>query len=275
MIKYEVYKPDELLSKIDNIKEENTDVINFFTKFTFSEITNQKIASGQSSYVFKNAIKEDTTKSKIIGYLNKLSQHNLSKVISLIREIVFQTQDELNELVYQCIQKIKRENEITRPLIAALCWEFLSLYFITSDNDKIYFRKLLLSEVKKEYISAISFDNDDWTKDKADKVMCLIGTLYNGKIIESKVMLSIINDFKKNIIYKANSTQEDYEKVEKSIQLLNCLVSSIVLNEDSKSIYDNLDNFLNENLVIYEEVKCISKKVRLVLKNTIFELTKC
>jgi hypothetical protein len=271
---YYVYKPDELTNKLDQLTGPNNNVEHFFKNFLFEEITNQQAAKGNSTHVFNKIIKEDTTKAKIIGHLNKLSQHNLSKVVNSIREIIFQTNDELNELVYQCIQKIKRENELIRPLVAALCWEFLSLYFVTSDNDKIYFRKLLLSEVKKEYLSSISFDSNDWTKDKADKIMILIGTLYNGKIIEDKIMLSIILDLRKNITYKENETQEYYEQVEKSIQLLSCLVSSIVLNEDSKKLIGNLSEFLHQQIIIYEEVKCISKKVRLVCKNVIFELSK-
>ena len=87
-------------------------------------------------------------------------------------------------------------------------------------------------------------------------------------------MLSIILDLRKNITYKENETQEYYEQVEKSIQLLSCLVSSIVLNEDSKKLIGNLSEFLHQQIIIYEEVKCISKKVRLVCKNVIFELSK-
>ena len=271
---YYVYGYNDLVNKLDSIGTSNSDVENFIKTFSFSKIAAQQAEKGNSTHVFNKMIKEDTTKAKIIGYLNKLSQHNLNKIVVAIREIVFQTTDELNELVYQCIQKIKRENELTRPLVAALCWEFLSLYFTTTDNDKIYFRKLLLSEVKKEYINSISYDSNEWTKDKADKVMILIGTLYNGKIIEDKVMGSIIGDFKKTIEYKENGTQEDYERVEKSIQSLSCLVSSIVLNDDSKKMFGDLCEFLQNNINIYEEQKCISKKIRLVCKNTIYELNK-
>ena len=271
---YCVYNYNELVNKLDSLNEPNKEVEKFFKNFSFVEITNQHAEKGNSTHVFNKIIKEDTIKAKIIGYLNKLSQHNLNKIVSSIREIIFQTTDELNELVHQCILKIKRENELIRPLVAALCWEFLTLYFITSDNDKIYFRKILLSEVKKEYLSSTSYDLDEWSKDKADKVMILIGTLYNGKIIEEKVMSSIINDFKKSITYKENGSQEDYEKVEKSIQSLSCLIASIVLNDDSKKMLNNIDVFLTEQMLIYEDKKCISKKVRLVCKNTIFELNK-
>lgn len=271
---YYVYNPIELFDKLNLNININIDVELFFKNFSFEEVASQQLAKGNTTQVFNTIIKQNTTKSKIIGFLNKLNQHNLSKVISSIREIVFQTTDELNELVFQCIQKIKRDNDLIRPLVAALCKEFLSLYFTTIDNDKIYFRKLLLSSVKKEYVNSIDFNSNEWTKEKSDRVMILISTLFNEKIIEDKIMLSIINDLKKNITYKSDETQEYYEHVEKSIQLLNCLVSSIVLNSESKIIFNGLDIFLEEQMKIYEEFKCIQKKTRLICKNIIFELEK-
>jgi hypothetical protein len=272
---YYVYNPSELFDKLNSNKEPNNEVETFFKKFLFEEVVNQQTAKGNTTHVFNKIIKEDTTKARIIGYLNKLNQHNLAKVVSSIREIAFQTTDELNELVFQCIQKIKRDNDLIRPLVAALCKEFLSLYFVTSDSDKIYFRKLLLTEVKKEYISSINFDSNEWTKEKSDRVMILISTLYNEKIIEDKIMQSIINDLKKNITYKPNETQEYYEHVEKSIQLLSCLISSIAINSESKVVFDGLGEFLTSQMKIYEEVKCIQKKTRLISKNIVFELNKC
>ena len=104
---YYVYNPSELFEKINSNTNINNDVDIFFKKFSFEDITNQQTAKGNTTQVFNKIIKEDTTKAKIIGYLNKLNQHNLSKIVSSIRDIVFQTNDELNELVYQCIQKIR------------------------------------------------------------------------------------------------------------------------------------------------------------------------
>ncbi len=271
---YYVYNPSELFDNLNSNTNLNNEVETFFKKFLFEEIVNQQTAKGNTTQVFNKIIKEDTTKARIIGYLNKLNQHNLAKVVSSIIEIAFQTTDELNELVYQCIQKIKRDNDLIRPLVAALCKEFLSLYFVTSDSDKIYFRKLLLTEVKKEYVSSINFDSNEWTKEKSDRIMILISTLYNEKIIEDKIMQSIINDLKKNITYKPDETQEYYEHVEKSIQLLSCLISSIAINSESKVLFDGFGEFLTSQMEIYEEVKCIQKKTRLICKNIVFELEK-
>ena len=150
----------------------------------------------------------------------------------------------------------------------------LSTFFVTTEGEKIYFRKLLLSEVKKDYMKSVDYDSEEWYKDHSEKSMILIGTLFNNKIIENKIMISIINDFKKTIEFIDNNTQEHYEKVEKAIQQLSCIVSCIVLNEESKKIYGDLDVYLENQLEFYEDKKCISKKNRLVCKNIIFELKK-
>lgn len=274
MAQYSVYKPDELFNKFEQVTDQSNDVNNFFANFKFSTIINQNNAKNNSAYVFKNIIKEDTTKSKIIALLNKLHQQNLTKVIAGIREIVFQTEEELFELVNQCILKIKRDTDQIKPVVAALCWELQTTYFVTSEGEKIYFRKLLLSEIKKDYIYSISYDSDQWNKEKSEKIMILIGIMFNNKIVESKIMNSIINDFRKIIEFKENGTQEHYEKVEKAIQQLSCLISSIILNEESRKIYGDLDTFLEKQISIYEEKKCISKKVRFMCINTISELRK-
>jgi len=273
-MEYNVYKPEQLVNLLDTVTEKNEEVIKFFANFSFNKIINQNIDKGNSAYVFKNVIKDDNTKSKITLALNKLHQQNLTKIISMIREIVFQTQEELNELVNQCIQKIKRDNDVIKPLVSALCWELLSTYFMSATGEKIYFRKLLLTAVKNDYMENTNYSSDSWTKEKGEKSMVLIGILYNNKIIDTKVMSSIINDFKVKIEYKENNSQEEYENVEKSIHQLSCLVSSIIQNEETIKLYGNLSEFLESQMVIYEEKKCISKKIRLVCKNCIEELGK-
>jgi hypothetical protein len=271
---YNVYKTEDLLNVLTNITDKNEEIEKFFANFSFSNIVNQNIDKGNSAYVFKNAIKDDNTKSKITGALNKLHQQNLTKIITMIREIVFQTQDELNELVNQCVQKIKRDNDQIKPLVAALCWELLSTYFMTSSGEKIYFRKLLLTAVKSDYIENTTFTSDTWSKERAEKSMVLIGILYNNKIIDEKIMSHILNDFRKRVEYKENSSQEYFEIVEKSIHLLSCLAATIILTDETVKIFGDLDDFLEKQMDIYEDKKCISKKIRLVCKHTIEELKK-
>ena len=278
-INYSAYDNDKLIEKLNEDKTINSDILSFFKNFSFNNIVNQNLAKGNSAYVFKNAIKEDTTKSKITQSLNKLHSQNLSKIVSSIREIIFQNHDELNELVSQCILKIKKDNEQIRPVIAALCHELQSTYFLTADGEKIYFRRLLLTAVKNDYIESLKYDDDNWSKEKGERSMILVGSLFNIKIIEKKIMISIINDLKKLIEYKEDQSQEFYEYVEKAMQQLSCLISVIVPQNSQINNPDNINEifieiveFLEKYIIIYEEKKCISKKIRIVCKNSISEL---
>ena len=278
-ITYSAYDNDKLIEKLNEDKTINSDLLSFFKNFSFNNVVNQNLAKGNSAYVFKNAIKEDTTKSKITQSLNKLHAQNLSKIVSSIREIVFQNHDELNELVSQCILKIKKDNEQIRPVIASLCHELQSTYFLTADGEKIYFRRLLLTAVKNDYVESLNYDDDTWSKDKSERSMILVGTLYNINIIEKKIMISIINDLKKLIEYKEDQTQEFYEHVEKAIQHLSCLISVILPQNSQYSSSENLNEifldiveFIEKYIIIYEEKKCISKKIRIICKNSISEI---
>lgn len=271
---YTMFEPNELLASLDNLTETNPDVVSFFEQFSFDKIINQNMSKSNTGNLFKNVLKEDPTKAKIIGYLNKLKQENLLKTVSGLREIAFQSQEELDDFVFQCVQKIKKENESNRPIVAMLCKELLDFYFIGESNNKIYFRRLLLSCVKKEYQHSISFDSDTWTSSKAEKVMILIGTLHNsGQIIDNNIINGIIEDLKKNIMFEENKTYESNDKTEKSIHLLSYLVSTIIPNETSMDMFLNLKAFLTEQLAIYERTKTISKKIRLVCNNIITHLT--
>ena len=268
---YTVYNINELLDEFSTITEKSQDVDIFFQNFSFNTIINQNIAKDNSAFIFKNAIKEDTIKSKIIQLLNKLNQQNINKIIIMIREIIFQTTEDIIELVNQCIQKIKKDNNIIRPLVANLCYELLSTYFITSNGEKIFFRKIFLTNIKEEYISSINYDSDKWSKEKAEHVMILLGASYNSKIIDNSIMDSIINDFKNKIIYKEDITSDI---VEKSIYLLSFLISSIIVDENVHLLYKDLDIFLENQMAIYNLNNLISKKSRLICKNTIYEMRK-
>jgi hypothetical protein len=46
------------------------------------------------------------------------------------------------------------------------------------------------------------------------------------------------------------------------------------MNNDNEDVFNDLDNFLEKQVIIYEDKKCITKKVRLECKNTIEELRK-
>ncbi len=289
---YEVYEFNKLKDKFDSETEYSDDVVKFFESFSFDIVINKIKEKNETASVFTNIVKENTTRAKITALLNKLHAQNITTVIKNIRQIAFQSEEELNELVQQCIQKIKRDSEQVRPLVAHLCLEISNTYFITKDNTdnsdkKIYFRKLLLGEVRQDYMNSIDYDNDNWTKERGEKSMILIGTLYNGKVIGNEIMSKIISDFRNKIDFKemtdfkqneGNEENEEsdkyYQSVEKSINLLSSLVSCVVLNEDSKVVYGDLDNYLEAKMALYEDKKYISKKIRYICKNIVTELRK-
>lgn len=275
MNRYKFYDHNELFNKLNEIDDVNEDVVNFIKTFSFVEINNLKLSKTNSTYVFNSIIKEDTTKSKIINLLNKLSQNNLNKIITSIREIPFQTVDEINELINQLIIKIKKDNELNRSLTGQLCASFILLHFETLDKNKISFREIFLKQIKKEYLESINFSSNTWTKETSEKIMILLAALFNTKeILNNDILNSVINDLKNFIVYKKDQNEEYYMKVECSIQLLNVLVLTIKQNNDIKNIFLELINFLTEQMKIYEEVKCITKKMRLICKNMMFELSK-
>ena len=272
---YNVYNFEALQSRLNAVEEQSEELLNFYKNFNFENILKDNLAKSNSVYVFKNVIKEDTTKSKITQALNKLHQQNLSKIISNIREITFKSMEELNELVSQCIQKIKKDNEQIKPLVAALCYELLSTYFTASNGEKIYFRRLLLTAVKNDYVESINYENDDWSKDKSEKSMILIGTLYNSKIIDNNIMIKIFSDLKMKIKFKPEEDEVYYENVEKAIQNLSFLVSIINIHDSNNNIYDGLDIYLEQEMEHYEvEKHRLSRKVRLVCKNIIDDIRK-
>ena len=100
------------------------------------------------------------------------------------------------------------------------------------------------------------------------------------KLIEKKILVSIINDLENIIKYKENEEQEYFSKVEKAIQQFTCLVSVILPhnsyinneNNENNDIFKNILEFLEKNIIFYEDKKCISKKIRIVCKNCISEI---
>jgi hypothetical protein len=255
-----VYNSEDLNNELSVITDKDENVINFYKNFVFESGRDSSLNSTQ---LFKDS-GEESNSSKIIQLLNKIQNKNINKTISSIRDIHFKSVKELQDLVNQCIQKIKRENEQIKPLVGTLCYELLSIYCIdTIDNSKVYFRKLLLTSIKNEYFKNINYSNEQWHKDHGIKSMTLIGTLYNCDVVANELLLSIFDDFKKCIIYNENKNELDFNATEKSIQLLVHLSSTLIMNDNIKEKCEEMNNFIKEHKIIYDENKKISKKSRL------------
>jgi len=274
------HKVDEILTSFRGITESDENTMEFFKNFSYSNIINQNHIKMNSVNVFTNANNENTTKSTIISYLNKLNARNISKITSSLREIAIVTMDDLNELVTQCITKLRKDTEQMKPITAKLCYELLATYFVTETGEKVYFRNILLSQIKTEYVQSMKFGEEDWTKESSEKTTVLIGILFNNYIIPENVLISIIDNYKKKIAFPEVEKEAEAELfvdgqlVEQTISQFMILLSSIVLNNESIRLFDGLAQFIGGELAKYNERKLISKKIGLVCKNLFHEVEK-
>ena len=117
----------------------------------------------------------------------------------------------------------------------------------------------------------MNFVSPDWDKDKAEKNMILLGTLINSKIIEREISEKTIEDFKKRIAFIENQEQKYYEEVEKSMQLLSVLISTIV-EKDAREEFIKAKVFIDKELCKYEDNKCIARKTRIFFKDALSKL---
>ena len=257
----------EIYSSFKENTNNDEETLNFFNTFSYANILEKHNVKLNSSIVFINSNNENTIKSSILNLLNKLHLKNITKTAIELREIKFKTIEDLNELVIQCIQKIKRDNEQLKPITAELCYELQSTYFLTDKDEKIYFRKILLAEIKNDYIKSIKFDEQDWNKDFCEKTLNIITIFYNKKIINKEIIVSIINDLKNKLIYKEDETIEYYNIIENIIYQYINLLLNIEINEDNKTILNENIEFIENELIKYESKKYISKKIQLICKN--------
>jgi hypothetical protein len=268
------HKVDEILTSFREVTESDENTVEFFKNFSYSNIINQNHIKMNSVNVFTNANNENTTKSTIISYLNKLNARNISKITSSLREIAIVTMDDLNELVTQCITKLRKDTEQMKPITAKLCYELLATYFVTETGEKVYFRNILLSQIKTEYVQSMRFGEEDWTKETSEKTTVLIGILFNNYIIPENVLTSIIDNYKKKIAFPDTESEANGLLVEQVIGQFMILLSSIVLNNESIRLFDGLAQFIDGELLKYNERKLISKKIGLVCKNLFYEVEK-
>jgi len=269
-----VYNSEDLFKELSNITDTNEDVIKFYKNFSFDNLIKENNYYNNSAQIFKDETAEETNSSKMIQLLNKLHNKNIQKTVFSLREIKFNSVSELTELVNLCIQKIKRENEQIKPLIGMLCYELLSVYCIDENNEKIYFRKILLTNIKNDYFNNIDYNNEQWLRENSVKLMTVIGILFNCAVIDSKILLSIFDDFIKCIEYTEIKNENDFADVEKSIQLLLYLSSTLILNDNINEKCKNMYDFLETQKNIYNNCKKICKKSRLEICSCIDAFSK-
>ena len=81
---YTVFNKEQLFTALSKISDTNKDIEIFYDSFKIDNVLKDNLARTNSNFVFKNRIKEDTTKSTITQALNKLHHQNINKVVSMI-----------------------------------------------------------------------------------------------------------------------------------------------------------------------------------------------
>jgi hypothetical protein len=261
-----VYIVEELISSLGEVKTSNNEVDSFFETFTFEQVINRKNEKNNSINVFKNTISENEIKSNIIKILNKVNKNNIEKSAMDIKNIDFSTFEDYKELVRQCISKIKNTNEQMRYYIGSLC-SHLHYLFNNSEKKKVNFEDLLLSATRFEYLEFIKFDIE---KNQDKRILLVISTLYDVKILDEVLISGIFDDFKKFI--KFDETKINYDVIEYAIQHLCYFIHSLGFNNNLLLLSNDIDKFLNEEVLLYG--KNISKKIILTIENTVEEIYK-
>jgi len=258
-MEYQAYKPNELLKYYENYKVEgklDNDICNFYLHFKIKE---DKPKNKLNSENIDN-------KSTMMQLLNKLNDRTLNQALNKLRLLEINDISELDFLVNQCINKIKRENGQLKQVFAKLCWE-LQQNSYNVKNEKVVFRKLFLNKVKDEYTNIINFNNTDWNKKEAEQVFVLLGLLYSHKIITEAIIENIILDLKQKIIYTETMNNEYCER---AIYLLISLITNIV--DTSDKMFDELKLFLEEQQEIHKNQNKENQMISILIQNIIEQL---
>lgn len=261
-----VYIVDELVNTLGQVNSLNNEVESFFETFTFEQVIKRKTEKSNSINVFKNTISENEIKSNIIKILNKVNKNNIEKSADDIKNIDFSTLEDYKELVRQCVSKIKNTNEQMRYYIGSLC-SHLHYLFNNSDKKKVNFEDLLLSATRFEYMEFIKFDIE---KNVDKRILLVVSTLYDVKILDDALISVIFDDFRKFIAF--DETKTNYDVIEYAIQHLCYFIHSLGFNSNLLLLSNNIDKFLNETVSLYNSN--ISKKTILTIENTIEEIYK-
>jgi translation initiation factor 4G len=139
--------------------------------------------------------------SQIRSILNKLSGSNFNELANELIQSDIKNKNNLNTLVEIIFKKAIMETKFN-DIYAKLCFE-LSPYHIDIDEEKVYFRELLLNKCQHTFEECISLDNRDDTHSDEDEediidtmkfkehvlgCMRFIGELYNNNLITNKII---------------------------------------------------------------------------------------
>jgi len=261
------FNQQELINILLSVSDTNDKVNEYLNNYTIKNITEHK-KEMDNTHIFTKIIDTNVNKSIITEELNKLNNSNLDEVANNLRKLSLKNLSDIDDLIDQIVNKIIKETTQNKFLFGSLCFELQTLLFVLKDN-KYIFKNLLLDRVKKQYTEIMNFTDEDFSEDYGKRIITVIAVLYNSKIINDNVFNEIINDHKNLITYNEKMTKENFETVEKALNQLCFLLTIFKDSTEILVLTDNINKYLEKQLTIYNEKKCISKKVRIICENTI------
>lgn len=266
------YVQTELIDLLLSVKDENDKINHYLNSYSIKEINEQK-KEMENAQIFTKIIDTNANKAIIIEELNKLNVSNLIEVANNLKKLSLKTSTEVDDFMNQIINKIIKETEQNKILVGSLCFELQTLCFIIKDN-KYIFKNLLLDRIKRQYVDIMNFKSDNYNEDHGKRIMSVISVLYQSKIISDNVFIEIINDYKNQITFNETMSETNFSIVEKAMNQLCHFLTLLKFTPELLIITDNIDTYLEQQLKIYNDKKCISKKVRFICENTIEHIKK-
>ncbi len=132
---------------------------------------------------------------QIRGILNKLSAGNFNELANEFIQLNIRSRDHLMSLVDIIFKKAIVESKFNE-IYAKLCYELAS-YYIEDNDDKVYFRELLLNKCQQMFeesanIKSLAGTVTETFRSKEQIIGCIkfIGELYNVNLLTNKVVYS-------------------------------------------------------------------------------------
>lgn len=164
-----------------------------------------------NSWMLQNKLKQtenDKLESEFRGILNKLSNGNFNELAKELVSLDIKKKEQLVTLVNAIFMKA-----ITEPrfcdMYAKLSKELAS-YYIEEEDNKVYFRELLINKCQMMFTESISISkdtNNTTLKTKEQVIGCItfIGELYNNELLTDKVIFSCFK-----ILFVKVGTNKEY-----------------------------------------------------------------
>lgn len=135
--------------------------------------------------------------SQYRSILNKLSESNLEELSDELVNLRITDKEDLLKLADILFQKAISESKYCS--MYAKLTKYLASYYIEVDQQKVFFREILINKCQKMFTEAISQDNeletdniDSIFKFKSQVIGCIIyvGELYNQELLTDRIMYS-------------------------------------------------------------------------------------